>query len=64
MKDYVRCSFYFRSPHKLVEAFDDFIYNQSTGRYSIIEVKNKMNTHLQLINIIVYNQNGGTMGEI
>ena len=27
IKDYVRCAFYFKTPEKLVHAFEDFIYN-------------------------------------
>ena len=32
--------------------------------YRIVEIKNKLSTPLCLINIIVYNQVGGTVGEI
>ena len=33
VKDYVRCAFYFRSPDKLVDGFDQFINNQAEGKY-------------------------------
>lgn len=67
MKEYVACTFYFDSPHKLLKAFDELYHNSfdEENGYSIVEISNKLNTPCRLISLIVYNsETDGTVGEI
>ena len=56
--------FYFSDPDKLLKALDNFINNQESEDYQIIEIKNQLHTPLEVVKLHVYNNIGGTVGEI